>query len=727
MALTIAEIRKQYPEYSDMSDEALARSLHQSYYSDMEFGEFANKIGYTLPDPAGLNQPSAVEQFVDNSIGEFEVLGAVGSSILAEPVSGLAGIVQALNPWATQGAGSRTVEATRDFLTYEPRTDIGKDKLNAIAGYIEPVGKALEYVETGLGDATYDATESPVLSAGATTVPTAILEALSVGLAKGAARVKRATPENVKTELSKLGVDPAQLSDEAVLKVVDELNEGADFSGDGLVGALENAEMPEDWVPKTRAEQQGIETGNFDLWRKQNEAASGVYGSNAEQAVNRFTDFRERQLGRVVQGQLDSLGPTEGASSLASSSELLYDGILSKVENAKQAKSDAYARVENIANEHGPMMAEGSVMQEGLGAAYQGFNGDIKLASKTETPNAYGLYEELQAALRGEKSSDLPGALTVATNKMESLDNFESLRRRISAAERATAPGSADQALLGQVRRQYDSWLDEAVENGKFFGSPEQLDALKEARRLNRDYMQIVKGTHKDGKPTARTRIINDVVNGRSTPEEVVNKIIGGTGKKQGAAIVEDFKRLFGEDSPEFGALRQSAFMNIFGPAFKVAEDGSLQLSKGSYINRLSDQLKNNESNLRALFDESELRRWNKFAGELRKLQEDVRKKNFSGSAYHLAGPMSALVDRVGIITQWLPFLREGAESVSKSRRWRDLRKNGLAEGDFTVSSDTATLLGALLGGAPAPSGVSPALLLSEDDEPRNQGVLAVK
>ncbi|WP_444884549.1 hypothetical protein [Microbulbifer sp. PSTR4-B] len=139
------------------------------------------------------------------------------------------------------------------------------------------------------------------------------------------------------------------------------------------------------------------------------------------------------------------------------------------------------------------------------------------------------------------------------------------------------------------MRRQYDSWLDEAVENGKLFGSPEQLDALKEARRLNREYMQIVKGTHKDGKPTARTRIINDVVNGRSTPEEVVNKIIGGTGKKQGAAIVKDFKQLFGEGSPEFGALRQSAFMNIFGPAFKVAENGSLQLSWGSYINRLSD------------------------------------------------------------------------------------------------------------------------------------------
>lgn len=43
--MNIAEIRKKYPQYDDLSDEQLARGLHSKFYSDMDFGEFSNKIG----------------------------------------------------------------------------------------------------------------------------------------------------------------------------------------------------------------------------------------------------------------------------------------------------------------------------------------------------------------------------------------------------------------------------------------------------------------------------------------------------------------------------------------------------------------------------------------------------------------------------------------------------------------------------------------------------------
>lgn len=42
---TIAEIRQQYPQYGDMTDDAVAGALHQKYYSDMPRGEFNKKIG----------------------------------------------------------------------------------------------------------------------------------------------------------------------------------------------------------------------------------------------------------------------------------------------------------------------------------------------------------------------------------------------------------------------------------------------------------------------------------------------------------------------------------------------------------------------------------------------------------------------------------------------------------------------------------------------------------
>ena len=42
---SIQEIRSKYPQYNEMSDEDLARALHGKFYSDMDFGEFSERIG----------------------------------------------------------------------------------------------------------------------------------------------------------------------------------------------------------------------------------------------------------------------------------------------------------------------------------------------------------------------------------------------------------------------------------------------------------------------------------------------------------------------------------------------------------------------------------------------------------------------------------------------------------------------------------------------------------
>lgn len=44
--MDLQQIRQQYPQYDDMSDEALARALHSKFYPDMEFSDFAGRIGY---------------------------------------------------------------------------------------------------------------------------------------------------------------------------------------------------------------------------------------------------------------------------------------------------------------------------------------------------------------------------------------------------------------------------------------------------------------------------------------------------------------------------------------------------------------------------------------------------------------------------------------------------------------------------------------------------------
>lgn len=48
---TIAEIRQQYPQYSDMSDSDFAGAFHKKFYADMPREEFDKKLGVTPDDP----------------------------------------------------------------------------------------------------------------------------------------------------------------------------------------------------------------------------------------------------------------------------------------------------------------------------------------------------------------------------------------------------------------------------------------------------------------------------------------------------------------------------------------------------------------------------------------------------------------------------------------------------------------------------------------------------
>lgn len=48
--MNIAEIRQKYPQYNDLSDEQLAKGLHQKYYVNMPFDDFSQRIGLsTIP------------------------------------------------------------------------------------------------------------------------------------------------------------------------------------------------------------------------------------------------------------------------------------------------------------------------------------------------------------------------------------------------------------------------------------------------------------------------------------------------------------------------------------------------------------------------------------------------------------------------------------------------------------------------------------------------------
>lgn len=155
-------------------------------------------IQATVKRILGQSQPEQPQQSQFSSAGRealsgLELAGVVGSSIIAEPIAGLAGIAQAINPFAEEGAGARAVEATREALTLEPRMPETRRALGTIGEVAEPAAEGFEFVGDTLGSGTLELTGSPALAAAAKTAPTALLEAIGGGAALRATKSGKLT------------------------------------------------------------------------------------------------------------------------------------------------------------------------------------------------------------------------------------------------------------------------------------------------------------------------------------------------------------------------------------------------------------------------------------------------------------------------------------------------------------------------------------------------------
>jgi len=135
-------------------------------------------------------QPIEEPTFGQEVVGLAEAAGAVATGAIAEPIAGVAGIAQAINPFAEPGAGGRAVEATREALTFEPSTEEGRANIQSLAKTLQPITDILQSAEKASGDIGFYIA-GPIGGAIGAAIPTALSEALGIGAAKGAAAVGR--------------------------------------------------------------------------------------------------------------------------------------------------------------------------------------------------------------------------------------------------------------------------------------------------------------------------------------------------------------------------------------------------------------------------------------------------------------------------------------------------------------------------------------------------------
>ena len=149
----------------------------------------------TAPEQSlGQQITEGVKSIPSNMLGSVENMTSLATGAIAEPISGVAGVVQSLNPFAEEGAGARAVEGVRDTLTYQPQTDAGQAMQQKLGKTIGAVGGAInENVLQPLGidnlaDKTFNATGSPIAATMVASLPTALAELIPGGLALRQAR-----------------------------------------------------------------------------------------------------------------------------------------------------------------------------------------------------------------------------------------------------------------------------------------------------------------------------------------------------------------------------------------------------------------------------------------------------------------------------------------------------------------------------------------------------------
>lgn len=122
-----------------------------------------------------------IETFTDAVFSIGEPALTIISSSIAEPIAGLAGLGMAA--FEDVNSGVKTIEQVKNALSYQPRTRGGKTGMKFVADTLQPVSDAFTAAEDYLGDNTLELTGSPLLAAGAATIPAAIAELNPLGKA----------------------------------------------------------------------------------------------------------------------------------------------------------------------------------------------------------------------------------------------------------------------------------------------------------------------------------------------------------------------------------------------------------------------------------------------------------------------------------------------------------------------------------------------------------------
>jgi hypothetical protein len=528
---TIAEVRQQYPQYSDMSDTDLAGALHKKFYSDMPVEQFNQKIGLAsaptapdkprtwaeVPGEAVSNIPSSAAHLVT---GQLKQAADVGAYSLPKLAGGLLGPIA--------GAVTDSVKALikdPELITKLPKA--AYDGLMARYGSedalkktiaTDPVGFALDAatvvgggealasrVGRGVGEIARVADVSrpfheivpaerpppppapPPVPAEPPPIPSPVQEAIQ-------SQPRALTTDSRFQQQAGQVLSKIPLVGDRLGTAIEAVPERFGAARTAVADELGNYRTPQNIAGDigghigTAAE---AETAAAEAAARQADEAARVQWERTNQEREALIARQEARSAEQAQAQIGNVAPVEMG-------DAVIDTVRANHENVRAAKDAAYADAG---------AREGTIYDPAIGRADRVVNADLRTerggpgiveTDPTLTPAAHRMRQQLadfgerarQRQLRAQQEAiDGGGVAADAEQTGLNLRRIEQQRQRLNAmAQNASTPG--DRRAAARIIDAFDHWQQRAMEGPHFEGDPDVLGAFQRARAANRDFRQ---------------------------------------------------------------------------------------------------------------------------------------------------------------------------------------------------------------------------------------------
>jgi len=471
--------------------------------------------------------PKAIEGKTGASFTEPALTFATGAA--AEPIAGLAGIVQSVNPFADPGAGAEAVEKTREALTFMPRTKEGKIGLQKISefGPVKTFVESLQFGEKLLGD-TGNRLFGPIGGAFGATIPTALLEAIGLdGLKK--LRLGKAD------FIDRAGKPTPEL--EAALKKAEmRFDELAPDVKAELSSAKQGA-SPEEAIRKSRFEEQGIPFTKGDVSQdfkqlSKEQRLLSMIGDEPSEPLRQLKFEQSEAFIRNVDELVDSLGGGR------ESGEILKGALEGRLKLLKKEKSALYKEFADTS----PELQNIPIIPDSIIDALPDKKTSRRISRLVE-PQANAL-DDLLVEFGIDNDAAKVDKFIKAGNDITPLNigNFDDFRQAINQIERADQT-DAIKVLTGPIKNALDNeagLIDDAVRSA---GVSDEgvLAPLREARKTVRTIKtefspESITGKLVDFKRDGVTPVIEaskavDKVIGKNVPIEFLERTLESLNK----------------------------------------------------------------------------------------------------------------------------------------------------------------------------------------------------